>query len=269
MTMTDSIAHAADVRRGGAPDGTSRDVMPCGTARSLPFRSQMWAKLVDLGGRSFYHLTGYAAGHEQAYEMWDWAGPYMEVVSAGAGARSLASNPDVAFLTNHRGVTMARTVSERRSLELAEDGNGLLVNAWVNPKRQDVKDLVTAIDDGDITEMSFAFMITRGQWSPDYSEYRIDEYDINRGDVSAVNYGANPYTSIAARSREILRDLEHLPAGAARAALDRLNHRLQPDLGSVQSETPPPVPVEPAAPPAAVPMGRSRALVAAQWMADD
>jgi hypothetical protein len=32
--------------------------------------------------------------------------------------------------------------------------------------------------------MSFAFRIKEGRWSPDYSEYRINEYDIDRGDVS-------------------------------------------------------------------------------------
>jgi hypothetical protein len=55
--------------------------------------------------------------------------------------------------------------------------------------------------------------------------FRIKDLDLDRGDVSAVNYGANPYTDVAARSREILADLDHLPAGAARAAVARLQHR--------------------------------------------
>jgi hypothetical protein len=52
--------------------------------------------------------------------------------------------------------------------------------------------------------MSFAFRIESGQWSPDYTEYRINRYDIHRGDVAIVGYGANPYTGAspaAARSR--------------------------------------------------------------------
>jgi phage head maturation protease len=53
---------------------------------------------------------------------------------------------------------------------------------------------------GLIDEMSFMFRIVRGQWSPDYMEYRIDEVDIDRGDVSIVGYGANPATSAELRS---------------------------------------------------------------------
>jgi hypothetical protein len=96
-------------------------------------------------------------------------------------------------------------------------------------------------------------------WSPDYTEYRIQEVDLDRGDVSAVNYGANPYTSIAARSREILDALDRLPAGAARAAMDRLTKR-----GDLPIEAP----VEPVAP-VQVLTGRSVALALAELTADE
>ena len=77
------------------------------------------------------------------------------------------------------------------------------------------------------TEMSFAFQIKTGSWSPDYTEYTIQRYDINRGDVSAVNYGANPHTSIAARSAEFLQLLEGVDGAALRAAHDRLGERVR------------------------------------------
>jgi phage head maturation protease len=63
-------------------------------------------------------------------------------------------------------------------------------------------EVVLAVEAGLINEMSFAFMISRGSWSPDYLEYRIHEYDIDRGDVSPVTYGANPATDIGVRSAE-------------------------------------------------------------------
>jgi HK97 family phage prohead protease len=204
----------------------SPNAVPCGVARSQPFPGEFRAQMVKRDGQDRYHIEGYATVYEQPYEMWDAFGPYKEVMSAGAGADSLKASPDVAFLTNHRGVTMARTTNG--SLRLSEDSTGLPIEAWLNPQRQDVKDLVIAIEDKDVTEMSFAFMIDDGKWSPDYTEYRINRYDINRGDVSAVNYGANPYTSVAARAQEILADLDHLNPGAARAALERLQHR--PDM---------------------------------------
>lgn len=196
--------------------------VPAGAARVLGFPSKFQVRLVDWKGEQRYHIHGQASAYEQPYEMWDVFGPYNEVVSANAGAVSLAAEPDVAFLLNHRGMTMARTTNE--SLLLAES-TGLDYDAYVNPKRQDVRDLVLAIKDELVTESSFAFMITDGEWSEDFTEYRINGFDINRGDVSAVNYGANPFTSVAARSREILADLAHLPAGAARAAIIRLQAR--------------------------------------------
>jgi HK97 family phage prohead protease len=236
------------------------NAVPCGVARSQPFAGQFRAQMSKRDGKDMYQVEGYATVYEQPYEMWDMFGPYMEVVSAGAGAQSLAAGPDVAFLTNHRGVTMARTTNG--SLLLSEDDTGLATEAWLNPARQDVKDLVIAIDDKNVTEMSFAFMIELGQWSPDYQEYRIVRYEIDRGDVSAVNYGANPYTSVAARAREILADLDHLNPGAARAALERLQHRA--DLSGATTILSPP-----ANQPDGVKHGRSTALVAHLMLADD
>jgi hypothetical protein len=191
----------------------------------VPFDAQMRAKLVQKDGRDFHQLDGYASITDRAYEMWDFFGPYEEEVAGGAFDATLAAKPDVAFLVNHKGITMARTTNG--SLELGTDALGLRSSAWLNPERQDVRDLVSAIDDQLITEMSFAFMITDASWNEDYTKYSITEVDLNRGDVSAVNYGANPYTSIAARSREVMADIDHLPAGAAQAALGRLQRRIE------------------------------------------
>ena len=219
-----AVVEAAQRRAAARPGRATRGAdFPAGAARIVPFASRINANLVDRAGEQRYHIHGVASLYEQHYEMWDAFGPYNEVVSRGAGAASLAARPDVAFLTNHKGITMARTTNG--SLELRET-DGLEYDAYVNPKRQDVRDLVTAIDDKDVTESSFAFMITDGGWNADMTEFRIDAYDLDRGDVSAVNYGANPYTSVAARSREILADIGRLPAGAARVALGQLQERL-------------------------------------------
>jgi HK97 family phage prohead protease len=214
--------------------------MPADGARLLPFPALMRAEAVDWNGMSRYQLDGIASTTEQPYRMFDMFGEYEEVIDRAAFNETLSADPDVAFLVNHKGVTMARSRPNSRgfrSLELSVGATGLQSRAFLNPERQDVKDLVHAIRDNDITEMSFAFRIDDGSWNDDYSEFRIRKVDLNRGDVSAVNYGANPYTSIAARSAELLRDLDRLPVGAARAALERLQARreLQPtviDLGS-------------------------------------
>lgn len=192
-------------------------------ARLVPAQAQLRAQLQEHDGKQLYRFDGIASVTDQPYTMYDHFGEYEEIVSRKAFTETLAANPDVAFLLNHRGMTMARTAN--KTLELALTDEGLRAQAWLNPERQDVRDLVIAMNDGDITEMSFAFMLQDGRWSDDFTQFTITRLDIHRGDVSAVNYGANPYTSIAARSQELLSDLDHLPAGAARAALARLNAR--------------------------------------------
>ena len=228
MSSDIQLRQAAQQRRDAA---TGRSGMMAVARRQAPtgvsaaprgaFPAKLTAELVDYKGQQRYHVSGHASVYETRYEMWDSFGPYWEIVSKGAGTRTLADDPDVSWLVNHAGITMARTTNG--SLILTEDKVGLAPQAWLNPKRQDV------------TEMSFAFMLPDGggRWSHDFTEFRIDEYDLHRGDVSAVTYGANPYTDVAARSREVLADIDHLPEGAARAALERLQLRLPSvvDLG--------------------------------------
>jgi HK97 family phage prohead protease len=226
-------------REGQAPDGQTRSgiMLPNGAARRVSTKdlgkpAQLRTKNVERDGKLFHLVEGYFTIYERGYEMWDWAGPYTETVSRGAVEKTIADGADVVFLINHGGLALARTAAG--TLELWSDETGGGNRVWLNPQRQDVKDLVAAVDDKTVTEQSFAFMITTGEWSTDYTEFRIHEVNMDRGDTSAVNYGANPYTSIAARSREILDALDHLPAGAARAALDRLQHR--PDLDDEQQK---------------------------------
>jgi hypothetical protein len=192
-------------------------------ARMNGFKAEWRHQPVVLGTKEMYQLEGYSSIVGLEYEMWDAWGPYGETMAPGAFDETLAAGPDVAFLVNHRGVTMARTTND--TLQLSADARGEKVLAFVNPQRVDVHDLLVAIDDEHITEMSFAFMITEAEWDEDYEHLTITKVDQDRGDVSAVNYGANPYTSIAARSREFLRDLSQLPDGAQRAALAQLAER--------------------------------------------
>ena len=172
------------------------------------------AQLVKRDGRDYYETRGYASTFEQRYDMYDTFGPYEEIVSKGAADESLAANPDVPFLLNHTGVTMARTTNG--TLELRADAGGLHHIAWHNPERADVQLMMSAIHDRLINEMSFGFMITEGWWSDDFLTFRIASFDINRGDVSAVNLGANPYTNIGARATNIMKEALNLPASAKR-----------------------------------------------------
>lgn len=167
-------------------------------------------------------VEGYASVVEQGYEMWDWLGSYTEVVRSGAFTRTLNASPQVQLLLNHGGLAMAYT--KAGTLRLAEDTTGLHMAADVNPARGDVRDMLAALDDGDVDEMSFAFRVTRQQWSPDFDQRDILEVDIHRGDVSVVNFGANPLTSVSARGL----DFDRLDDTAARELYERLGRRLAP-----------------------------------------
>ena len=98
-------------------------------------------------------FTGYASVTGRSYEMHDMAGSYPETVLPGAFRGTLANNPDVPFLVNHGGMTLARTKSG--TLKLSEDSTGLLTEAKLDPRNSTVADLRIAMERGDVDEMSW------------------------------------------------------------------------------------------------------------------
>jgi phage head maturation protease len=160
-------------------------------------------RAADSGGAP--HVVGVASVVERGYEMWDAFGAYTEIVSATAFDKTLSESPLVEFTLNHNkggGAPMASTRNGTLVLGVSTDGDlpGLNYDALVDPSRTDVSDMVKALTRGDLAEASFKFRIVRGQWSPDYTEYRIEEVDMNGGDVTAANFGANPSATSAMRA---------------------------------------------------------------------
>jgi HK97 family phage prohead protease len=189
--------------------------------RALPFRDVELRAKPDGSGGDALTFTGYACITEVGYEMEDWLGGFTEVVRQGAFTKTLAENADVPFLVNHAGLTLARTKSG--TMRLAEDDTGLHTEAELDPASPHVQALRSAMDRGDVDEMSFGFWITRQQWSPDYDQRDILEVNLNKGDVSIVNYGANPNTAGATlNSRDVQAHLQRLTAGERREVFDRL-----------------------------------------------
>jgi len=139
------------------------------------------------------NLSGWASVTERAYDM----GYYEETIKRGAFAKTLGETPDVQLLINHEGLPLARTVSG--TLRLAEDDRGLRVDADLDPEDPDVQRLLPKVQRGDIDQMSFGFRVTRQNWDEDYENREIVEVNIDRGDVSVVNQGANPATSFSMR----------------------------------------------------------------------
>jgi HK97 family phage prohead protease len=158
--------------------------------RRRPFEGM---ELREIGDGSTLRFTGYASVTETPYEMQDFLGDYTEVVRRGAFSKTLAEGADVPFKLNHDGMTLARTKSG--TMRLSEDSTGLHVEADLDPSNGQVRDIRSAMDRGDLDEMSFAFRVTRQEWSPDWTQRDITEVNLSKGDVSIVNYGANPHTA--------------------------------------------------------------------------
>lgn len=182
-------------------------------------------------GGTALNFQGYASRTETPYPMFDMFGEYTETIKTGAFGRTLKDGPDVAFLINHSGMTMART--KAGSLDLAEDGIGLDSQARFNPGRDEVRNLRMAVDDGDLDQMSFAFRVYSGgnDWNEEYTERGITAVNLHRGDVSAVNFGANEMSNIGS--------LRH-----ARGAGEVTERLWQPVLAAIRSDVESGVPVD-------------------------
>lgn len=200
--------------------------------RSRPFEGVELREAADGTGGNSLTFRGYASVVDAAYEMQDFLGDYTEVIRAGAFARTLAAGADVPFKVNHDGITLARTKSG--TMRLAEDSTGLHVEADLDPASPAVQTLRSAMERGDLDEMSFAFRVVRQDWSPDWTQRDITEVDLNKGDVSVVNYGANPHTGglTSLRSAELASAMRELRAGELTPEkLDAL-FRLIPELAA-------------------------------------
>lgn len=173
------------------------------------------------------NLDGWASVVETTYDM----GWYDETIRRGAFTKTLSESPDVQLLMNHEGLPLARTISG--TLTLAEDVRGLHVSANLDPNDPDVQRLAPKVARGDLDQMSFAFRVIKQQWTwvedeslggdSERDKREIIEVNIDRGDVSVVNQGANPSTSFS------LRDASELLSGLSREDLLEFVRSLTPD----------------------------------------
>lgn len=203
ITRADAaLARSAKVRtladrpsqRRGYEDG------PVGFTRGLTVEHPQMRKASE--SSDLLRFTGHATVYEREYEMWDLFGPYDEIVSAGAATNSLArADLSVPLVLDHASLRRI-AITDNGSLLLSQDDTGLAVDApRLNPRDHDVAYISVKFEDDLRLEMSFRFRIIRGQWSDDFTQYRIEEFDIHRGDVAIVGYGANPFTDGGLRAQ--------------------------------------------------------------------
>ncbi len=147
-------------------------------------------------------IRGYAAVYDQI--------AYGEVVRAGAFDKTVSEQDDVRLLVNHDGVPIARTKSGTLALEV--DKKGLIADAPdLDPSNPTVAELVSAMQRGDIDQMSFAFSLMR--WS-EYKDEETDEWifevlEVRLWDVSVVTYPWYDETSVELDLDRALRSLHN------------------------------------------------------------
>ncbi|WP_406816187.1 HK97 family phage prohead protease [Mycobacterium sp. M23085] len=141
-------------------------------------------------------LEGYASTFEP-YDVYGGAqaGGWVEQLDRRAFDKTLDAKPDVHLLINHEGMPLARTKSG--TLELSVDHHGLKVRARLDRSDPDVQRLLPKMARGDMDEMSFAFRVLEQDWDKTYTHRTIHEVNLQKGDVSVVNWGMNPTTSAA------------------------------------------------------------------------
>jgi DnaJ-class molecular chaperone len=71
--------------------------------------------------------------------------------------------------------------------------------------------------------MSFAFRVLRQEWNEDYTRRWINEVSLDKGDVSLVNYGANPTTGGTVSIRQRFKGHPFRLGGRAAADADNCN----------------------------------------------
>lgn len=172
-------------------------------------RSIAHPEIRETGDGSF-RISGYASTTDAPYEVFDWLGTYTETIARGAFTKALKESEDVRLLVNHDGTPLARTRSGTLSLTEITDPTqdpqgrsqtGLWCEADIDGRSPLAQTIRSAMERGDLDEMSFAFSATRQEWNADYTERIVLECRLY--DVSIVTYPANPATSVQLNSAEM------------------------------------------------------------------
>lgn len=143
-------------------------------------------------------IAGHAAVFNQlSEELWG----FREVVAPGAFRKTLGA--DVRALWNHDpNHVLGR--SKSGTLRLREDEVGLAIEIDP-PDTAMARDLVTLIERGDVSQMSFGFRTVTDSWRMLDGEPVRTLEEVELFDVSPVTFPAYPETDVAVRSLEAWR----------------------------------------------------------------
>lgn len=177
-------------------------------------------------------IEGHAAVFNQWSENLGGIFPFKEKVIPGAFRDSINVD-DVRALFNHDpNYVLGR--NKAGTLELKETQKGLLVRV-TPPDTQWARDLTVSIDRGDISQMSFGFLVEDDKWGTEEGMDVRELHKVKLFDVSPVTFPAYPQTSVGVRSMtevyearklELETDVNEQKA-KAQAALKLLENKLK------------------------------------------
>lgn len=130
-----------------------------------------------------------------------------EIIRPGAFRNAIAEAQDVRALFDHNSsIVLGRTRSG--TARLFEDSRGLLCEIDP-PDTQAARDVVTLLERGDVSGMSFAFSVREGGVKQSVRQedgrdiYENECTDLDLYDVSVVTYPAYEATDVALRSSQV------------------------------------------------------------------
>ena len=158
-------------------------------------------------------IEGHAAVFNQWSEELGYIFPFKERVLPGAFTESIGSD-DVRALFNHDpNYVLGRNRSG--TLDLVESEQGLLVRIYP-PDTSWARDLNISIDRGDISQMSFGFLVLEDRWGHEDGMDIRELCKVKLFDVSPVTFPAYPQTDVGIRGALMSYEAHQTEASKAR-----------------------------------------------------
>lgn len=133
----------------------------------------------------------------------DIGGYFREVIAPGAFGETLKTADVRALIDHDTGRVIGR--SSAGTLRLTEDEKGLSVEIDL-PDTSDGRDLAVQLERGDISGMSFGFIVTHDEWDETSDPPTRTIHAVDLREVSAVAFPAYADTEIALRALESAKD---------------------------------------------------------------
>lgn len=165
------------------------------------------------GNEEAMHVEGYAAIFEERALIWEspYSGTkyYEKICSDAIDGKTDMS--DVVMRYNHSDAALILARTSNNTLKVTKDERGLKFEADIAPTTTG-KDIYALVRRGDISKMSFGFVVDKESWEEDREKKEITRTVLHMAsvfDVSPVDWPAYEGTNISTRGREgIIKELE-------------------------------------------------------------